>query len=138
MFTELLVSRSAWLHLITKKFCLFRCKTSKNAYFSWFWVWREWGWQKRIKPLWNVKPGIAGLFTHQVKKFFIKNKLSYSQSIKSPIKSSKIPIFPSQTPYRTPYRSNLLTKPLSPILQPKNQTFISLKIHSQIQNYPYL
>jgi hypothetical protein len=50
-------------------------------------------------------------------------KFNPSQYSKSPIKSSKIPTFPSQTPYRTPYRLNLPTKPLSAISQQKKLNF---------------
>nr|DAX09939.1 MAG TPA: hypothetical protein [Bacteriophage sp.] len=43
-----------------------------------------------------------------------------SLTAKFPTKSSKIPNFTIPTPYRTPYRSNPLTKPLSATSQPKN------------------
>lgn len=50
------------------------------------------------------------------------------QSSKFPTKSSKIPILPSQTPYRTPYRQNHYFSTISLTSTPKFQTSILPKI----------
>jgi hypothetical protein len=50
------------------------------------------------------------------------------QSSKFPTKSSKIPILPSQTTYRTPYRQNHYFSTISLTSTPKFQTSILPKI----------
>ena len=90
------------------------------------------GYLKLIRWTGNAANPIADSSTDLLQNFTL------SISLKIPQKSSKIPIFSSQTPYRTTYRQNPLKSSISATSRPKNQTPLSPKIHPQFQNYPYL
>ena len=111
--------------------CLFYLKRMYNIYLLTI-VFTYRGQLKLILRAGNAASPIADSSTDLLQNFTLPI------SSKIPQKSSKIPISPSRTPYRTPYRQIPLKSSISATFNHKNQTSILPKNLSQIQNLPYL